>query len=362
VRRAINLAVGTLLALGVAASGIAATAPASASTARSAPGRSDVTITLVTHDSFAVSKRVLADFTDQTGIKVKLLAAGDAGAALNQVILTKGAPIGDLLFGVDNTFLSRALSEGIFAPYRSSRLSAVPDAYQLDPKHRVTPVDHGDVCVEYDKQWFADHHLAVPTRLDDLTKPAYRGLLVTENPATSSPGLAFQLATIAHFGTRDWRDYWSKLRANDLQVVNDWSTAYESSFTAGGGDGSKPMVVSYASDPAAAVYYATDPKPTVSPVATLTSSCFRQIEFVGVLKGTAHAKQAHRLVDFMLERRFQADLPLRMFVYPVRDGTPLPSVFEKYAEVVAEPLSLPSAEIGKNREHWIEQWTDTVLR
>ena len=169
---------------------------------RACSAKSDVTITLVTHDSFAMSKRVLADFTKQTGITVKLLAAGDAGAALNQVILTKGAPIGDLLFGVDNTFLSRALSAGIFEPYRSSKLSAVPTAYQLDRTHRVTPVDHGDVCVEYDKQWFADHKVAVPKSLEDLTKPAYKGLLVAENPATSSPGLAFQLATIAHFGTK----------------------------------------------------------------------------------------------------------------------------------------------------------------
>jgi thiamine transport system substrate-binding protein len=361
VRRVIELALGLLLAVALAASGFAATGTSPAS-ARTVPAKSDVTITLVTHDSFAVSKRVLADFTKQTGITVKLLAAGDAGAALNQVILTKGAPIGDLLFGVDNTFLSRALSAGIFQPYRSPKLSAVPTTYQLDRTHHVTPVDHGDVCVEYDKQWFADHNVAVPSSLEDLTKPAYKGLLVAENPATSSPGLAFQLATIAHFGTKDWRGYWSKLRSNDVQIVNDWNTAYESSFTAGGGNGSKPLVVSYASDPAAAVYYATDPKPTVSPVGTLTASCFRQIEFVGVLKGTSHPKEARRLVDFMIERRFQADLPLQMFVYPVRDGTPLPSVFKKYAEVVAEPLSLPPAEIGKGRDHWVEQWTDTVLR
>jgi thiamine transport system substrate-binding protein len=359
VRRTLHLAIAPAVALLVAVAALGAATPA----ATAAPAaKQDVTITLVTHDSFAVSKKVLADFTKETGIKVKLLPAGDAGAALSQVILTKGAPIGDLLFGVDNTFLSRALKAGIFETYRSSQLASVPAAYQLDAGHHVTPVDHGDVCVEYDKQWFADHKVAVPKSLEDLTKPAYKGLLVAENPATSSPGLAFQLATIAHFGSARWRDYWSKLRANDVQIVNDWNTAYESSFTAGGGDGSKPLVVSYASDPAAAVYYATDPKPTVSPVATLTPSCFRQIEFVGVLKGTSHPKEARRLVDFMIERTFQADLPLQMFVYPVRDGTPLPSVFQKYAEVVAEPLSLPPAEIGKSRDHWIEQWTDTVLR
>jgi thiamine transport system substrate-binding protein len=357
VRHTISRSIATALATLLSVAALAGTADAS--TPRAKP---DVTITLVTHDSFAVSKKVLGAFTKQTGIKVKVLAAGDAGAALNQVILTKGAPIGDLLFGVDNTFLSRALKEGIFEPYRSPQLASVPAAFQLDPQHRVTPVDHGDVCVETDKQWFSDHKIAVPTTLEDLAKPQYRGLLVTENPATSSPGLAFQLATIAHFGTRDWRSYWSKLRANGVQVVNDWNTAYESTFTAGGGNGGRPLVVSYASDPAAAVYYATGTKPTVSPVGTLVDSCFRQIEFVGVLKGTSHPKQARKLVDFMLQRPFQADLPLQMFVYPVRNGTPLPQVFQRFAEVVAKPLSLPAAEIGKQRDHWIEQWTDTVLR
>ena len=355
-RRILSILVALSAAVTLLVAALASAAPAAPA------GKSDVTITLVTHDSFAVSKRVLSDFTKETGITVKLLPAGDAGAALNQVILTKGAPIGDLLFGVDNTYLSRALKAGIFAPYKSPQLASVPATYQLDAGHHVTPVDHGDVCVEYDKQWFASHKVPVPSTLEDLAKPAYKNLLVAENPATSSPGLAFQLATIAHFGTKNWRTYWSKLRANGVQIVNDWNTAYDSSFTAGGGSGSKPLVVSYASDPAAAVYYATDPKPTVSPVGTLLSSCFRQVEFVGVLKGTSHPKEAHELIDYMLEHSFQADVPLQMFVYPVRTGTPLPSVFQKYAQVVANPLTLPASEIGAQRDQWIEQWTNTVLR
>jgi len=159
-----------------------------------ASAASSPTITLVTHDSFAVSKSVLAAFTKQTGVKVKVLQSGDAGAALNQVILTKSNPIGDVFFGVDNTFLSRALGAGVFAKYAPAALSKVPDEFQLDPSHRLTPVDHGDVCINYDKQWFAQKKVAVPKTLEDLTKPAYKGLLVVENPATSSPGLAFQLA------------------------------------------------------------------------------------------------------------------------------------------------------------------------
>jgi thiamine transport system substrate-binding protein len=340
---------------------LALVAIASAGVATPATADAPTTITLVTHDSFAVSKPVLAGFTKRTGIKVKILQSGDAGAALNQVILTKSNPIGDVFFGVDNTYLSRALEEDVFTKFTARALALVPDEYQLDPSHHLTPIDHGDVCINYDKQWFADHELDVPKTLDDLTKPAYKGLLVVENPATSSPGLAFQLATIAKFGDGGWRDYWSKLRANDVKVDDGWERAYDGDFTQGANQGKYPLVVSYASSPPAAVYY-SKPQPKTSPIGTMLDSCFRQVEFAGVIKGTDHEAAARQLVDFMLSEQFQADVPLQMFVFPVRDGTPLPPVFTKFAEVPSKPLSLPPADISAHRDAWIEQWTDTVLR
>jgi thiamine transport system substrate-binding protein len=319
-----------------------------------------VTITLVTHDSFAVSKPVLARFTKDTGIKVKILQSGDAGAALNQAILTKDHPLGDVFFGVDNTFLGRALDAGIFVPYTAAGLDQVPAEFQLDDSHRLTPIDHGDVCINYDKQWFAKRSLAVPQTLDDLAKPAYKGLLVVEDPATSSPGLAFTLATVAKYGENGWRDYWTKLRANGIKVDDGWESAYEGDFTQGGNKGTFPLVVSYASSPPAAVYYAK-PRPKTSPVGTMLDSCFRQVELAGVLKGTTHEAAARKLVDFMLSPAFQADIPLQMFVFPVRDGVKLPEVFQKFAEVSPNPLSLPAAEISSNRDQWIQQWRSTVL-
>jgi thiamine transport system substrate-binding protein len=343
--------------------GVAVPASAAvASTAASAPAaKPSTTITLVTHDAFAVSKPVLAAFTAQTGIKVKVLKSGDAGSALNQMILTKDNPVGDVFFGVDNTFLGRALDEGVFETYDAPGLANVPAAYQLDSTHHLTPVDHGDVCINYDKQWFAKKHLAVPTTLDDLTAPAYKGKLVMENPATSSPGLAFMLATVARYGDSGWRDYWAKLRTNGAKVVDDWTTAYEGNFTQGGNQGTYPLVVSYASSPPAAVYY-SKPQPKTSPVGTMLDSCFQQVEFAGVLAGTEHLTAARQLVDFMLSTKFQEDIPLQMFVFPVVGGTKLPAVFAKFADVAPSPLTLPAATIAKNREQWIEQWTETMLR
>jgi thiamine transport system substrate-binding protein len=327
----------------------------------SSTGDAGGTITLVTHDSFAVSKPVLKAFTKQTGITVKVLKNGDAGAALNQAILTKDNPLGDAFFGVDNTFLSRALTAGIFTPYTAKDLDRVPAALRLDDRNRVTPIDFGDVCVNYDKAWFARTKVAVPRTLEDLTKPAYRGRLVVENPATSSPGLAFVLASVAKFGADGWDGYWKRLRSNGVKVVDGWEQAYDTDFSAGSGKGDYPLVVSYASSPPAEVFYAK-PTPKAAPTGALTATCFRQVELAGVLKGAAHPTAARKLIDFMLSEKFQADIPLQMFVFPARTGTPLPSVFTKYAVVPRQPLTLPPAEIGKHRDGWIEQWTNTVLR
>ncbi len=327
----------------------------------SSPSGAGRTVTLVTHDSFAVSKPVLRAFTKRTGITVKVLKSGDAGAALNQAILTKDDPLGDAFFGVDNTFLSRALGAGIFVPFTAKGLSRVPAAFRLDPRRRLTPIDYGDVCVNYDKAWFARQKLAVPRTLDDLADPQYKGRLVVENPATSSPGLAFLLATVARYGRDGWTDYWKRLRANDVKVVDGWEQAYDTEFSAGSGHGAQPLVVSYASSPPAEVYYA-DPKPTTAPTGVLTDTCFRQVELAGVLRGARHPEAARQLINFMLSEKFQADIPLQMFVFPARAGTPLPSVFTKFATVPRRPLWLAPAVIGAQRDNWIKQWTTTVLR
>lgn len=318
------------------------------------------TVTLVTHDFFTPSKTVLRAFTRQTGIAVKVLKQGDAGSALNQVILTKRHPLGDAMFGVDNTFLSRALTNGVFVPYRAPALAQVPAAFQLDGTHHLTPIDYGDVCVNADRKFFADRGLLLPQTLDDLTEPAYKGMLVTENAATSSPGLAFAFATVARYGPNGWLDYWRRLKANGVKVVDDWGTAYSTDFSGSSGKGPYPLAVSYASSPPAEVVD-VHPQPAQSPTVALLDTCFRQVELVGVLKGAKHPAAARKLIDFMLSERFQADMPLQMYVYPVRQGTPLPPVFVEFAPTPSRPLSLPAAEIGAHRDEWIRQWTSTVL-
>jgi thiamine transport system substrate-binding protein len=321
-----------------------------------------VTLTLLTHDSFDASEDVFQGFTRETGIEVRVIPAGDAGQLVSRAILSAGNPEGDVLFGVDSNLLAPALAAGVFAPHTSPRLAAVDDAYELDPEHRVTPIDHGEVCLNVDRGWFAEEGIEEPNDLTDLTDPAYRGLTVVENPATSTPGLAFLLASIARLGEPAWEDYWRDLRANDVLVVDGWEAAYYGEFSgAGGGEGTRPIVVSYATSPVAEVLFA-DPPIDEPPTGVVTASCFRQIELAGVLAGTEHPQEAGELLDFLLSRRFQEDIPLRMFVYPVTTDATLPPLFVEHAVVPATPLEMPPEEIAAGRVAWVDRWTDLVLR
>ena len=320
-------------------------------------------LTVMTHDSFSVSQDVIQAFEQANNVKVTLLASGDAGAALNKAILTKDAPLADVFYGVDNTFLSRAIQADIFETYNSPALASIPTKFQLDPENHLLPVDYGDVCINYDKAYFSEHDLPVPGSLEDLVKPEYKGLLVVENPATSSPGLAFLLATIAHFGDPGYLDFWATLRDNGLVVVNDWETAYYTNFSGSSGQGPQPMVVSYSSSPPAEVIFAKTP-PKDAPTASIIGpdTCFRQIEFVGILKGTHQRALAEKFVDFMLSKQFQEDMPLQMFVYPVNPDATLPEAFAKYAQIPDQPAQLSPSLISANREKWIQAWTDFVVR
>lgn len=341
--------------------GVTACAPVTpASTAKPPTPR---TLTIMTHDSFAASEAVIKQFETANNAVVKILKANDAGSALNQAILSKDNPLADVFFGVDNTFLSRALDSGIFDAYASPRLADIPTDLQLDSEQRLLPVDFGYVCLNYDRQWFADKQLPVPQTLEDLVKPAYKSLLVVENPATSSPGLAFLLASVAHFGPEGYLTWWQALRANDVLVSDGWENAYYTQFSGSSGKGPRPLVVSYATSPAAEVFF-SEGKLTTPPTGNILpdGASFRQIEFVGILKGTPNRDLAAKWIDFMLSPTFQEDIPLQMFVYPANQAATLPDLFKQFAVLPAAPASLPAALISQQREAWVDAWTTAVLR
>jgi thiamine transport system substrate-binding protein len=349
-----------MLALLLACLFITACTTSASTELTSAPGDERV-LTIMTHDSFSVSEEVLNAFFADHDFEVRFLKSGDTGTAVNKAILSKDQPLADVFYGIDNTFLSRALDEGIFTAYQSPLLSEIPDNFELDPQFRALPVDYGDVCLNYDKAYFEENNIPPPMNLEDLANPIYKGLLVVQNPATSSPGLAFLLATIGHYGELNYLEYWEKLVQNDLLVVNDWEIAYYQEFSRSGGE--RPIVVSYGSSPPFEVLYAEvplDEPPTTAVVSD--GSCFRQIEFVGILNGTPNRKMAEQWIDFMLSTDFQEDIPLQMFVFPVNENAALDEIFENHLAIAENPAYVSPDSIAKNRETWIQAWTEAVLR
>ena len=313
-----------------------------------AGGEGSKTVTLVSHNSWAVSEDVVAAFEKQSGYKLKVLEDGDAGQAVNKAILTKDNPQGDVFFGVDNTLLSPALDNGLFQSYQAKGSDQILPAYRVDEdKHRVTPVDTGDVCVNYDKAWFEKKKLTPPKTFDDLAKPAYKDLLVVENAATSSPGLGFLLGTAAEYGDDGWE-----------QAYNE-----EFSGSAGGkkAKADRPLVVSYASSPPAEVIYG-DPKPTTAPTGVAAGTCFRQIEFAGLLSNAKNSEGGKALIDFLISKPFQQDMPLNMFVYPVAKGAAVPAEFTEFGPAAKDPETMAPAKIAADRDQWVKSWTSLVLK
>ncbi|MFH5821662.1 thiamine ABC transporter substrate binding subunit [Georgenia sp. AZ-5] len=314
-------------------------------------------LTVVTHDSFALTEELIEMFEAESGYDLTFVAPGDGGALVNQLILTKDSPLGDVVFGIDNSFAARAIDEGVLEPYSSPALPPSARDYAVDDAGSLTPVDMGDVCVNVDHQWFADAGIPEPATLQDLADPAYKDLLVVTNPATSSPGLAFLLATVGAFGPDGWQQYWQQLRDNGVKVVEGWSDAYYVDFSGSEGAGPRPLVVSYASSPAAEV-----PEDGAEPrTGALLDTCFRQVEYAGVLEGAQNPEGARAFVDFLLSEEVQADIPGQMYMYPVDNQVPLPGSWLEFAPLAEKPFEVAPADISAHREEWIAAWTETVI-
>jgi thiamine transport system substrate-binding protein len=315
---------------------------------------------LVTHDSFALSEGTLEQFTDSTGIEVEVQTAGDAGALVNQLVLTKESPLGDVVFGIDNTFASRAAHEGVLRDFVSADITDDEEAFLLPEAQggaQLTPIDYGDVCVNVDHEWFAREGLAEPVTLDDLAKPEYARLLVVEAANASSPGLAFLLATIAAYGDDGWQEYWQQLIDGGATVAASWDDAYYVEFSGPSSEGDKPLVVSYASSPPYEVPEGADAAPT----GALLDTCFRQVEYAGVIAGTEHPEEAGQLIDFLFSTPVQNDIPESMFVYPVNARATLPDAWARFAAVAEHPYTVDPADIDAHREQWIRDWAAIAL-
>lgn len=310
---------------------------------------------VLSHSSFTVSKPLLAEFEKQNGAKVSIIKAGDAGEMLNKLILTRANPIADVVFGIDNSLIGKAQQAGVLAP--------VPAALAQGGKAALpgaVSIDYGYVTLNYDKAWFAQRQLALPKTLEDLTKPAYKNLLVVQNPATSSPGLAFMLSTVAAMGEDKAFAFWGRLRDNGLKVSKGWSESYYTDFSKNGG--SRPLVVSYATSPAAEVFYSKQ-KLNDAPTGNLSlkGGVFRQVEGAALVKGGKEAALGEKFIAFLRSEAVQKDVTTTMWMYPVMDKVALDPVY-RFAEQPTAHDTPDSKLIAERSRQWVSRWTRVVLK
>lgn len=336
------------LAAGAIAVSLTACSAGTGSTTDGALTESD-TLTVLSHSSFTLPDELKEQFEEETGYTVTYTAPGDAGALVNQLVLTKDSPLGDVVYGIDNTFASRANDAGVLAPYESEAAST--DEALAAPN--LTAINLGDVCINADTAWFAEQGLEIPATLDDLTKAEYENLLVVSSPASSSPGLSFLTATVGEKG-EGWLDYWRALDDNGLLVVSGWTEAYYTEFSGADGEGPRPLVLSYSTSPAFTV---TDGESTTE---ALLDTCFRQVEYAGVISGAENEVGAQKFIDFLLSPQVQAAIPENLYMYPVIEDTPLPEEWERFAPLAENPIEVSQEEIGANRDRWIREWTAAI--
>jgi thiamine transport system substrate-binding protein len=290
------------------------------------------TVTLVAHDSFAISDESITEFEASTGFELEIIRAGDAGSLTNRLVLTKDSPIADVVFGIDNTSRGIADENGII-------------------EGELVPVDFADVCFNYDRVWFEERGITPPGSWRDLTKPAYNSLTVVTNPLSSSPGLAFLASTVAAFGEDSFEQYWRELRDNGVRIAAGWEEAYFTEFSGSSGNGDYPIVLSYCSSPAAEVR-----EDGRSQTIALLDEGFRQTEFVGVLAGANNPEGAAALIEFLLSESFQNTMPGLMYVYPVNPDAVIPAEWAEFGPAATSTIG-EDLSIATQREKWQSAWS-----
>ena len=313
------------------------------------------TVTVITHESFP-SEEFAAAASEATGYTVEAITAGDGGELTNRLVLSQGEPLADVFFGVDSFFASRLIDESVVVPYEPSNFPESGREFLYDSEFSITPIDEGAVCMNTDPAWFADAGIAEPETYEDLLDETYRGQTVVLDPASSSTGMAFLAGTVAHFGEDGYEQFWSDLIANDARIENGWTDAYNGQFTQGGGDGTYPIVLSYASSPAWTVNEAG----TESSTRALTKTCTSQVEYAGILDGTENLEGAQAVMDFFVSPEFQNTIAETMYMNPIDDGATVPDVWDRFVESPETRNDVDPVTIGERRDTWLRAWTDAV--
>ena len=288
---------------------------------------------------------VIPNFEKKYGIKVDLRSPGDAGQVLTTSILEKDNPVADIVIGIDNNMLAKALDEDILQPYKSENLNNVDQSLIFDKSNHLSPYDYGYFSIIYNSEKIDNP----PKSLNDLLSSQYEKSIILMDPRTSSPGLGFFLWTVKVFGD-DFTDYWANLNKNILTITEGWDSGY-GLFV----NGEAPMVLSYTTSPA---YHKEYEDSEQYKATVFEEGNYMQIEGAGIVKNCKNLKSAQIFIDYMLTEDFQKEIPLTNWMFPVID-IKLPKSYDT-ALKTEKNLLLPSKTINDNLDKWTEEWLETI--
>ena len=306
-------------------------------------------LVVYTYDAFPQSLETLIDafFEAEYGFSPTLERFQDTGDLFNQTWLERSAPQADVVIGLDNTYIGRALEDELFQPYRPVGADELLDHLILDPEYRLTPFDWGHVVLNYDSERLSDP----PTSWEELLDPRLEESIIVMNPATSSPGRNFLLLTIAAHGEDGYLDFWERLKPNILTVTAGWTEGY-GLYT----QGEASIVLSYESSPAYHLAY-EDTERYKNLI--LDDMGYGQVEVAGIVAGARNLENARRLLDFLVSVEFQREIPLNQFMYPARGDVTLPDPFDRIA-TAGETMYVPVDQVDEHFDRWLTDWQDVM--
>jgi thiamine transport system substrate-binding protein len=320
-------------------------------------GISKETLVVYTYDSFVSwgpAGELKEVFEARYDCNLEFVTAGGGKATLSRLLAEREAGGTDAdLFMAEVNDVPRVATYDLFLLVTVEdipNIAFVPQDLLLAQTAGLIPYEYGYITLTYDSQVLSEEDL--PERLEELADPRYKGMLVCEDPRTSSTGFSFLLWTIARFGEEGYLDFWRSLDPTLLTITQGWSEAW-TLLT----HGEAPIVVSFSTDTAYGAMYEDSLRYRAFAPG---GEGYRTVYGVGIVRETDHPELAKGFIDLLLSKEIQELLPRTEIMFPANEMAELPEEYQEHAVIPSDPLMLPLEIVGARMDNWLHDWARVI--